>query len=90
MNNSSKCNANRQSFEGLVPEMCIWSILLINPILNGVYIVVEVSFYINNSSVSNKDSTYVTYSRKQIDKKYWCSMQKKARILQVVDVIQDY
>ena len=29
MNNSSKCNANRQSYEGSVPEMRIWPILLI-------------------------------------------------------------
>ena len=29
MNNSSKCNANRHSFEGSVPEMRIWPILLI-------------------------------------------------------------
>ena len=32
--------------EGSVPEMRIWSILLIKSDLNGVYILVEVSFYI--------------------------------------------
>ena len=32
--------------EGSAPEMRIWSILLINLTKNGVYILVEVSFYI--------------------------------------------
>ena len=33
--------------EGSVPEMRTWSILLINPILYGVYILVEVSFHMS-------------------------------------------
>ena len=38
-------------YEGSVPEMHIWSILLIKSDLKWVYILIEVSFYIYNSSI---------------------------------------
>ena len=38
--------------EGSLPEMRIWSILLIKSDLNGVYIKVEVSFHINADILS--------------------------------------
>ena len=60
-----------------------------NPISNGAYILVEVSFYIINISVSNKDSTYVTYRRKQIDKNIGVQCKRRLEFLKVVDVIQD-
>ena len=41
----------RMTDEGSVPEMRIWSKLLIKSDLNGVYILVEVSFYIVNTII---------------------------------------
>ena len=60
--NSSKCNANRQSYLGSVPEMRIRPILLIKSDLKWiyVYILVEISFYIYNSSVL-KQRLYICY-----------------------------
>ena len=41
--------------EGSLPEMRIWSILLIKYELNGVYILVEVSFYIFTLHIKTED-----------------------------------
>ena len=53
INNSSKCNTNRQSYEGSVPEMRIWPILLIKFDLKWcIHLSSSRSlFYIYNSSV---------------------------------------
>ena len=46
--------------EGSIPEMRIWSILLVKSDLNGVYILVEVSFYIYKSGWIKKTQLYKT------------------------------
>ena len=84
MNNSSKCHANRLYYEGSVLEMRIWPLLLI--LKWWIHLSRSLFLYL----LYNKDSIYVTYRRKKINKHIGVQCKRRLTFLKVVDVIQDF